>query len=397
MKNETLRVIAELSELMPGNFYWKNAQGIYLGCNALLVKTLGLTSKDDIVGKTDYELWPAQADELRRNDLSVMETGIPLQKEEIALLADGSRAYFTAIKVPMKDGLGGVIGIIGNSLDITAEKLKLQAELEKKEFERRAHEALAKAAAEEATTRAILVFSGMATHDLRTPLSSANLRATFIKKYEAILVEVYKAALQANLEVPYIQPEVLEDLMRAPDDILRAMQEANMYIDTSLKSIKGASLGEELLKADQLVECQTERLFQRIKSSYPYKEGGQDLLHIDSSFNFKFMGNEIYFNRLIENLIKNAFEQIRSKGRGEIFIYCEPANAFNLIKIKDTAGNVTQDIVKSLFSGIGSSKQGGTGVGLSSAKQVMRAMGGDINCHVVDGDCIEFVLSFPAF
>jgi nitrogen-specific signal transduction histidine kinase len=42
-----------------------------------------------------------------------------------------------------------------------------------------------------------------------------------------------------------------------------------------------------------------------------------------------------------------------------------------------------------------SSKQGGTGLGLSSAQQIIQAFGGNIRCHVVDGDCIEFSLGFP--
>lgn len=384
-------ILSQLINTVPQYIFWKDRSGVFRGCNLAFAKQFGFESDKEIIGKTDFDFYWAPTELQHKyvaDDQAVMNSGIPkLNYEEEQGQPDGSIKTILINKVPVYDENKQVVGILGTYLDIT----------ELKKAQQDAVEARAKAAAEEATTRAILIFSGMATHDLRTPLSSANLRAAFIKKHEAALVEGYKAALQANLEVPYIQPKVLEDLIKAPDDILQAVREANTYIDASLKSIKGASLGEELLKADQLVECQTERLFQRIKNSYPYKEGAQCLLHIDSSYDFKFMGNEIYFNRLIENLIKNAFEQIQLKGKGEIFIHCEAENSLNLIKIKDTAGGVTQNVVESLFSGIGSSKHGGTGVGLSSAKQVMRAMGGGINCHIVDGDCIEFVLSFPAF
>ena len=74
---------------------------------------------------------------------------------------------------------------------------------------------------------------------------------------------------------------------------------------------------------------------------------------------------------------------------------CNQNDKFNRIIIKDTAGGVTQAIIDNMFKGIQSSKKGGTGIGLSSAKQIMQGMKGDIECHLVDGDCIVFVLSFP--
>lgn len=64
---------------------------------------------------------------------------------------------------------------------------------------------LKRAAADEATKRALLIFSGMATHDLRTPLSSINLRAAFLKKYVRTLADGYKAAIQADFDIPHIQ------------------------------------------------------------------------------------------------------------------------------------------------------------------------------------------------
>src|SRR5690606_6107524 len=145
-----------------------------------------------------------------------------------------------------------------------------------------------------------------------------------------------------------------------------------------LKSLKSAAQGEALLDESQLVECNSDRLLRRIIDNYPYKDNQAELLHYNSGYDFNFKGNVIFFNRLIENLIKNAFEQIDLKDKGEIFIHCEPQGKLNLIKIKDTAGGVTQDLVDQLFSGVKSTKVRGTGIGLSSAKQIMQGMNGDI-------------------
>ena len=66
-----------------------------------------------------------------------------------------------------------------------------------------------------------------------------------------------------------------------------------------------------------------------------------------------------------------------SLAKGDGFIECVHKNPRNLLKIKDTAGGVTQEIIDRLFNGIKSSKEGGTDIGLSSAKQTMHGMNVD--------------------
>ncbi|HYF97614.1 MAG TPA: PAS domain-containing protein, partial [Coxiellaceae bacterium] len=371
---------------VPGSIYWKDRDGKYLGVNKFVLKMAGIDSFEEIVGKTDYELpWADTANYLKQIDTKVMANREIQQIEERPKMANGKEAVFLSQKTPLLEESGAISGILGISMDIT----------ELKKAQQEAEEAKAKAAVEEAIKRALLIFSGMSTHDIRTPLSSINLRAAFLKKYLPALDESYKAADAAGLDIPHVQSKVLADLQQAPLDILQALKEANEYIDSSLKSLKSASQGEELINKEQLTDCNAERLLRRIVDGYPYKDNQDSLLRYNPENDFNFKGNVIFFNRLVENLIKNAFEQIELKGRGEIFISCAQENQLNLIKIKDTAGGVTQEAVDKLFTGVKSTKEGGTGIGLSSAKQIMQGMNGDIKAHLVDGDCIEFVLSFP--
>ncbi len=41
---------------LPGNVYWKNIEGIYLGCNENAVKAIGMGSRKDFIGKNLYQL-----------------------------------------------------------------------------------------------------------------------------------------------------------------------------------------------------------------------------------------------------------------------------------------------------------------------------------------------------
>jgi PAS domain S-box-containing protein len=371
---------------LPGSIYWKDQGGVYRAANQQAIQKACLNSLDELLGKTDHELFSKrQADVFRENDLWVMQTGKEYTIEEKSYLPSGEELIQLSFKRPLYNDKGENIGVVGNTVDIT--ELKRSQENEKI--------ALQKAAADEATKRAVLIFSGMSTHDLRTPLSLINLKAGILKKYLPLLVETYQAAVAANLNIPSISEKSLEDLQKNPLDIMDSIQKANEYISSSLKSLKGAAEGDNSLNQDNLVTCNVRALLKQVVDNYPYKEGQKNLLHCDTNCDFDFRGDMIFFNRLMENLIKNAFEQIELNGKGEIFIFSFSLSECNVIKIKDTAGGVTQAIIDKLFNGIQSSKIGGTGIGLSSAKQTMQSMGGDIQCGLVDGDCIEFFLNFP--
>ena len=60
---------------MPDVIYFKDKEGIYLGCNQAYTDFIGI-AKENIIGKTDYDLYPKSiADLFRENDLVLMNSG----------------------------------------------------------------------------------------------------------------------------------------------------------------------------------------------------------------------------------------------------------------------------------------------------------------------------------
>ncbi|MDR3031365.1 MAG: PAS domain-containing protein [Holosporales bacterium] len=107
---------------LPGHVYWLNRDNIYLGCNDLQAKDFGLNSKDEIIGKTNYDLLKvrSEADELNRINIKVMETGEIYEGEEIASFNRSKyEGNFLTNKTPLYDLHGKVIGLLGISMDIT--------------------------------------------------------------------------------------------------------------------------------------------------------------------------------------------------------------------------------------------------------------------------------------
>ena len=113
-----MNFLATLAPLVPGGFYWKNKQGIYLGCNNAFLEALNLTL-DEIIGKTDEELWPEHAQILKRHDDKVLNAHETLTIEETFGSAHKPSKIFLVVKMPWKDPNNNFIGIIANAIDIS--------------------------------------------------------------------------------------------------------------------------------------------------------------------------------------------------------------------------------------------------------------------------------------
>jgi PAS domain S-box-containing protein len=120
-KTQMLRLIMDH---IPQSIFWKDRNSIYLGCNPEFLSGTDLKSASDIVGKTDYDMhWSASADDYRRDDREVMETGIPkLNYEEFQKIATGEKLWLRTSKVPLRDASGAVVGVLGMSENITERK-----------------------------------------------------------------------------------------------------------------------------------------------------------------------------------------------------------------------------------------------------------------------------------
>lgn len=105
----------------PGLVFLKDLEGRYVLVNRQYERTLH-RSCDDIVGKTDEELFPAeQAAVFRANDRKVLDAGMALEFEEVALQDDGLHTSIV-FKFPLRKEDGEPYAICGITTDITNRK-----------------------------------------------------------------------------------------------------------------------------------------------------------------------------------------------------------------------------------------------------------------------------------
>jgi len=96
------------------------------------------------------------------------------------------------------------------------------------------------------------------------------------------------------------------------------------------------------------------------------------------------------------NLVINAIQAIEKEGTISIGIFDDPKEPNNvLIKVSDTGSGIAEDTVDKIFDPLFTTKQVGTGLGLSSCKNIIEQHGGAISVSSVVGKGTTFTVSIP--
>jgi PAS domain S-box-containing protein len=91
-----------------------------------LTKILVQKTPEDVIGKTDFDLFPYEFAQKRfAEEQQLMESGVPIINQEEVYVNNntGEKLWNLSTKVPVKDKSGEVIGLIGINRDITERKL----------------------------------------------------------------------------------------------------------------------------------------------------------------------------------------------------------------------------------------------------------------------------------
>jgi PAS domain S-box-containing protein len=117
-------LLQTLIDTLPDVIYVKNQEGQKVICNLADCKASGQQRIEEVIGKTDFELYePELAAKFWADDQEVLKTGkAVLNREEPGRNARGEIIDVLTTKVPLRDNEGKVIGLIGIGREITALK-----------------------------------------------------------------------------------------------------------------------------------------------------------------------------------------------------------------------------------------------------------------------------------
>jgi PAS domain S-box-containing protein len=133
LRNERL-LLRTVIDNVPDSIYCKDSAGRKTLVNHTELLFSRTTSETEVIGKTDFDLYPKElAEAFFADDQLVLQTGQPvLNREEFVLDNNGMKKWLLTSKIPMKDEVGNITGIIGIGRDITSRR---QTEEELRESE----------------------------------------------------------------------------------------------------------------------------------------------------------------------------------------------------------------------------------------------------------------------
>ncbi len=345
----------------PVRIFWKDINGIYLGANKLFLHDAGLESKDQIIGKTDYDMnWKSVADLYVADDKQVMESGIAkLQYEEPQTYEDGTTIYLITSKIPLKDENDKVFGMLGVYDDITEQKQKDALFMQQSKMAAMG-EMLANIA-----------------HQWRQPLSVISLEAT-------------------GLQVAKDFGDMTEEQMNnALINIIHNTQYLSSTIDTFRDFIKGDRNSEEIAVCHLLDE------------SIGITEASLKNHHIqlyNTIYCEEDCGRRVFlskheFSQVVINILNNAKDILEERQIKNPWIKLDHQmfDLHVLITIEDNAGGIPEKILPRIFEPYYTTKHSskGTGLGLHIAyKIITESIGGKLYVNNTENGA-KFFIEIP--
>ena len=122
----SLKFLEALIETIPSPIFFKDKQGRYIGCNDAFAQQIVGLPKENIIGKSVFDLPKAIPPDLahryhEQDQKLCLESGVQTYETQVQC-SDGVRRDFYFTKATFKNYIGEVAGIVGIMLDVTKRK-----------------------------------------------------------------------------------------------------------------------------------------------------------------------------------------------------------------------------------------------------------------------------------
>lgn len=365
---EALEIAAPL---LPVPLYWHGRDGVLLGINEHCLKAIG-TSRD-IIGKTPYEFYPKKiADHIINHHKLVMDSGkILAQEEHIYDITTGRKKYFSSIKSPIYDDDGTVIGIVGTSIDITAEKEseRLKAENQKLEIQNQFQYRLIQ---EQVNFKKII---DQAVHDMRSPLASLAIISNYAKN------------------IPQDFCTVITGASRRISDIannLLSKYKRKEYLTLSSTSMESKGHFHVLLALYQIV---SEKKFEFHEHPIEFK-----IIHTYAGYCAFLNAEEASFKRMISNLMNNAVDAFENEaGNVQVILDCTETSI--QITINDNGKGIAPHVLEKIRNAIPvtEGKSSGHGIGFTQVRETLERNDGSFEITSEEGIGTSISILLPKY
>lgn len=351
--------------------YYKDLQSKCLGGNAAWMKSRGVDSLEELIGKTDLDLHPApMGQEFYEAEQRLIASGQVERKRERYVLDDGKVQYLESVKSPMLNAAGQTIGLAGISRDIT------------KQVENELFLVEARKAADSAN-QAKSMFLAMMSHEIRTPMNGI----------------IGAASLLSGTELAPMQKEFVRTINVSGENLLTLINDILDYSKIEAGKIKLENTAFSLRAC--IEDCFD--IFGRAAG----KKNLELLHYVDPGIPRVLLGDPTRLRQVIINLVGNA---VKFTEKGEVSLKVlpvegdvGPGRCRIGFSISDTGIGIADEAKEHLFKAFtqaddsSTRKYGGTGLGLTISLKLVELMGGRISLEskLGEGSTFSFELELP--
>lgn len=348
----TNRIYTRMVQELPECLNAKDREGRFIAANPATARLMGAKKGEDLIDKTDFDFYPPEiAEQFRKDELHVMETGATLWLDQQVAFPGGKTIWLSTMKSPLYDRNEKVIGLITRNYDIT-EKHKL----------------------EEMKSQ----FVSTINHEIRTPLTSINGALGLLAAGAA---GPLTDSVRRLVEIGHSNAKELVNLV-------------NDVLDLE-KIVSGATVFEPSKVLLQTALTEAAHGF----GGYMPEKGVRLRLHDNQVENVYISVHPGRLQQVLRNLLSNAIKFAPKNSEVVMEITAESSEV--RLAVLDEGPGVSKEFEPRLFQRFeqadGSFRRGkgGTGLGLNIVKEIMERSGGKVWYERRDGRLTAFTVTFP--
>ena len=353
---------------LPLNLLIKDSQGRRVFANKSYLELRG-SSLDEVLGKTDFDLFPqALAEQFSDDDAAILKSGEAMHDVEKHQLPDGQQRWIERTKSALRDADGKIVGVQVLFWDVTDREKALIDSREARD-------------AANAANQAKSDFLANMSHEIRTPMNGIIGMTDLVLDTE--LTPTQRSYLQMSQESG-------ESLLAIINDILdfSKIEAGHFELDPAPFDPRD-SLGDAVRSLTTRAQSKGLELEFSVAPEVPQMlEGDQGRLR-----------------QVIVNLIGNA---IKFTDRGEVVldVSCQSKSQSTCtlrFSVRDTGIGIPADKQARIFEDFQQADRsttrshGGTGLGLAISSQLVKLMGGriEVDSATGRGSTFHFTVDFP--
>ncbi len=354
---ERTALLRSFIDASPDLIYYRNANGVFSGCNRAMEELTGKKEKD-LVGLTPWDVYSKEiAQPIVETDEQVFKNNRSITYEQWLEYPDGHKNYFELRKVPFYSNDGQHLGLVGFGRDIT---------------ERKRHEESLEKASRDKTT-----FISTISHELRTPLngivglSRMLLDGTMSEEQRKYMQTIHVSAVTlGNIFNDIIDMDKFD---RRKLELLPDTLNFEEFV-AELESLAALMAQQKGLRFD----------LERLTDLPAY-------IQVDGT----------RLRQVLWNLLSNAMKFTKEGGVVvSVSAEVEQQKAEICIEIEDSGIGIPEAELDKIFAMYYQVKSGkdnlhavGTGIGLAVSKQLMQMMNGDISVTSEEGFGSTFMVT----